>query len=111
MLYASTRNTLTKSLGSAHFTDSLFATSKNDLAPSSYAAHRTHMSAPKPMSAREQEAEAARAAERQAGNAAYESLHDRTRNEPVGFSWPDDVDDAMKRLAEGEESHLVVLVS
>ena len=111
MLYASTRNTLTKSIGSTHFTDSIFATSKDDVTPASYAAHRAHMSAPKPMSPREKEAEAARAAERQAGNAAYESIHDRTRNEPVGFAWPEDVDSAMKSLSEGDESQLIVLVS
>ena len=31
MVYAATRNTLTKSLGAAHFTDSIFATSKDEV--------------------------------------------------------------------------------
>lgn len=110
MLYASTRNSLAKSLGSSHFTDTLFATSKADLTPSAYAAHRAHMAAPKPMSAREKEFEAAKAAERQAGATSYGSANTINRNESIGYSWPENVDNAMKILADGDGSHLVVFV-
>src|ERR1700709_560398 len=63
MLYASTRGSLLKSLGSTLFTDSIFATSKADLTPEAYAAHRRHLDAPKPLSTREREMADIRAAE------------------------------------------------
>lgn len=60
MLYASTRNTLLRSLGGggASFQHTLFATSKADLTPSAYAAHLAHQAAPHPMTAQEKEVSA-----------------------------------------------------
>jgi len=112
MLYASTRNALTKSLGSGVFTDSLFATSKADLTPEAYAKHKKHMAAPKPLSAQEQEMADIRAAEREAGGTGYEGSSAR-QNVPgtrVGFNWAPDVEEAVGELGAGEGSRLVVIV-
>lgn len=113
MLYASTRNALTKSLGSTVFTDSLFATSKSDVTPDAYAAHKQHQAAPKPLSAREQEIADIKAAEREAG-ASYEGSRARQNhlgNQEVGYTWVEEAREAIGELRGGEGSHLVILVS
>ncbi|KAI0054174.1 actin depolymerizing protein [Auriscalpium vulgare] len=111
MLYASTRNSLTKSLGSTHFSDTIFATSRDDITPEAYAAHRRHLAAPKPMSAREKEMAEVKEAERQAGGTAYQGS--RARSSPfgtgVGLSWSDEVKSAVEALAEASEDRLVTL--
>lgn len=111
MLYASTRSSLTKALGSAPFTDSVFATSKADLTPDAYAKHRASLAAPKPMSAREKEMEEIRAAE--STSATYDGSRARTNHvtKEIGLGWPEDVENAVKELGYGEESKVVVIVS
>ncbi|PBK64439.1 actin depolymerizing protein [Armillaria solidipes] len=108
MLYAASRGSLTRSLGSSIFTDSIFATSKEDLTAEAYAAHRRHVTAPQPLSIREQEIADARAAEREAGAHSY-----RPKVNPVGhgvgLKWTDQVEDAIKALGQGEDSGLVLL--
>lgn len=115
MLYASTRASLTRSLGASLFTDSLFATSKADLTPESYIAHKKHMAAPKPLSAREQEMADVRAAERDAGagGGGYEGSGARQNHlgTGVGLSWAPEVEEAVSELAKGEGNGLVVIVS
>ncbi|KAL5489888.1 TWF1 [Sanghuangporus weigelae] len=110
MLYASTRSALTKSLGSAHFSDSLFATSKADITPQAYAAHKAHHAAPQPLSAREQEIADARAAERAAGGA-YEGSTARRNHvgQTVGMRWSDEAKKAVKDLGQGSGNELVLL--
>ncbi|KAJ7197137.1 hypothetical protein GGX14DRAFT_668154 [Mycena pura] len=112
MLYASSRASLLKSLGSSLFSDSIFATSRGDLTPEAYAAHRRHVNAPKPLSASEQETADARAAERQAGGlSAYQGSRSRTSpiGQTIGMAWAADLEDAVKSLGEGDESVLVIL--
>jgi len=111
MLYASTRNSLMKSLGSTHFVDSLFATSKADLTPEAYASHKRHVAAPKPLSAREQEMADIMAAERENGGGAYDGSRSRQNHlgAGVGLNWSPDVEDAVKELITGEGSRLVVI--
>lgn len=113
MLYASTRTSLLKSLGSTFFTDSLFATSKSDLTPEGYAAHLKHMAAPKPLSVREQEMADIRAAERAAGSGGY--VGSRARQSPigagVGLNWSEEVENAVKDLGQGEDSKVVIIAS
>lgn len=115
MLYASTRGSLTRSLGSSLFADSLFATSKADLTPESYLAHKHHMAAPKPLSAREQEMADIRAAERDAGagGGGYEGSGARQNllGTGVGLAWTPEVEEAVGELGRGEGSGLVVIVS
>ncbi|KAJ7047287.1 hypothetical protein C8F04DRAFT_1449 [Mycena alexandri] len=111
MLYASSRASLLKSLGSTLFSDSIFATSKADLTPEAYAAHRRHILAPKPLSASEQEMADVRAAERQAGGlSAYQGSRARTTHigQTIGMPWSPDLEEAVKGLAESDDSALVV---
>ncbi|KAF4578506.1 actin-binding proteins ADF family protein [Pleurotus pulmonarius] len=111
MLYASTRASLMKSLGSTLFTDSLFATSKDDLTTDSYAAHRRHVNAPKPLSAREQEMEDIKAAEREASGGIYEGSRARKNhlgNDSVGMKWEDGVTEAIEALGAGQGCSLLV---
>jgi twinfilin-like protein len=110
-LYASTRSSLTKSLGSTVFTDSLFATCKADLTPEAYEAHKRHQAAPKPLSAREQEMENIKAAEREAGNS-YEGSNARKNHvgQRVGLSWSSEAEDAVKGLGSRKDSRIVILV-
>jgi twinfilin-like protein len=110
MLYASSRHALTKSLGSTVFTDSIFATSKDDLTPQAYASHKRHLAAPQPLTAREQEMADVRAAEREAGNGGYEARQNHA-NTRIGYDWSPEVQDAVKELGEGDGSRLVLIVS
>ncbi|KZT11309.1 actin depolymerizing protein [Laetiporus sulphureus 93-53] len=110
MLYAATRTTLAKSLGSAHFTDSLFATSKDDISADAYAKHKQHLAAPKPMSAREKEMEAVKAAEREAGAGGYEGSRARQNHigQGVGLKWHEEAENAVRELGLGDGSALVL---
>ncbi|KAH8833968.1 hypothetical protein DL96DRAFT_1666909 [Flagelloscypha sp. PMI_526] len=111
MLYASTRASLTKSLGSTLFSDSIFATSKADITPDAYAAHRRHISAPKPMSSREQELADIREAEREAGSS-YQGMRARASHvgTGVGLNWSEPVAAAIKALSdEANGTQLVVI--
>jgi len=111
MLYASTRNSITKSLGSTHFTDSIFATSKNDVTGDAYARHLRSLAAPKPMSQREKELAEMAEAERQAADA-YQGSNARKSHlsgAVVGFIWSPEVEEALKQLAVEESSKLLVV--
>ncbi|KAJ7179058.1 hypothetical protein C8R46DRAFT_1173504 [Mycena filopes] len=85
MLYASSRASLLKSLGSTLFSDSIFAT--------------------------EREMVDVRAAERQAGGlSAYQGSRARTTHigQTIGMPWSKDLEDAVKSLAESDDSALVI---
>jgi twinfilin-like protein len=111
MLYASSRLSLVKNLGSSLFTDSIFATSKTDLTPDAYAAHLRHVAAPDPLSSREQELVDLRAAENAA--ASYEGSQARRTHVGTspGFRWTQDAEDAVVDLARRQEDFLLILVS
>ena len=113
MLYASTRNTLTKSLGATSFVDTIFATSKADLTPQGYAAHKRHLAAPKPMNAREKEMANIKAAEREAGGTPHNLNAARTSpfGASVGLKWTSDAEAAIRDLADATEDHVVTIVS
>jgi len=113
MLYASTRASLLKSLGSTPFIDAIYATSKSDLTPQAYAAHKKHIAAPKPLSAREQELADVRAAEREAGGGGYDGSRARLSHvgTGVGLNWSGEVEEAVVKLGEGEGSEVIVIVS
>ena len=113
MLYASTRNTVTKSLGATLFVDTIFATSKADLTPEGYAAHKRHLAAPKPMNAREKEIADIKAAEREAG--CTPNTVNAARTSPfgagVGLKWSSDVEAAVRDLQYATEDLVVTIVS
>ncbi len=110
MLYASTRLSLTKALGSPLFTDSFFATSKADLTADSYATHLQGLAAPHPLSLREQELADLRAAE---NAASYEGSQTRKTHVGLGpgFSWSQEAEAAIVGLGRCTENTLIILVS
>jgi len=109
MLYASTRNSLTKALGSAPFKDTLFATSKADISATAYAKHRASLDAPKPMSAREKEMEEIKQAEGRSST--YEGSRARVNHvtQEVGLGWPEDIESAVLELGSEGGNKLVVI--
>jgi twinfilin-like protein len=111
MLYASTRNSLMKALGSAAFVDSIFATSKDDLTPEAYAAHKRHITAPKPLSSREQELADVRAAEN--NSLSHQGTTARTShvNDSIGFPWSDEAETAIVNFSRADACAVVILVS
>jgi len=111
MLYASTRNSVTKSLGSTHFTDSIFATSKKDVTGDAYTRHLRSLAAPKPLSKREKELAEMFEAEKKAaddyqGSNALKSL---LSGAAVGFTWSPEVEEAFKQMAAEAPSKLLVV--
>lgn len=109
MLYASTRNSLTKSLGSASFSDALFANHKSDLTPTAYAAHRRHLAAPKPLSVQEREMEDVRAATIASSTEGSAARRNHLGGAGIHITWPETVSVAMRRLASEETDRLVIL--
>lgn len=110
MLYAATRANLLKSLGSALFTDSVFATSKADLTADAYRAHQQHNTAPKPLSSREQELADLRQAEN--ATSGYSGSRARVNHigTGVGLDWAAEAEHAVTELAQEDGPNLVVLV-
>jgi len=111
MLYASTRNAVTKSLGATLFVDTIFATSKADLTPEGYAAHKRHLAAPKPMNAREKEIADIKAAEREAGGTPHTVNAARTSpfGAGVGLKWSSEVEAAVRDLPYATEDFVVTI--
>lgn len=111
MLYASTRSSLLKSLGSTVFADSIVATSKADLTAEAYQAHLRHLAAPKPLSVREQEMADVRAAE--SDSASYQGSRARASHvgSGVGFKWVPEVEESITELGRGDNAAIVVLAS
>jgi len=110
MLYASTRASLLKTLGSNLFTDSIFATSKADLTAEAYGAHQRHIAAPKPLSAREQELSDLKIAESATGGE-YAGSRARVNHvgTGIGLKWSAEAEQAVVDLAEKTETMAVVL--
>jgi len=110
MLYASTRASLLKSLGSTLFSDNIFATSKADLTPEAYAAHRRHQAAPHPLSARDKELADMRAVE---SATSYEGSRARASHvgTGVGLQWSEEVVSAVRNLISSSGSSIVIAVS
>ncbi|KAJ7074294.1 actin depolymerizing protein [Mycena amicta] len=91
-----------KSLGSAVFSDSIFATS-NQTSPQKRMLPTANI---------EREMADVRAAERQAGGlSAYQGSRARTTHigQTIGMAWAEDLQEAVKGLSEGDDSVLVVL--
>ena len=111
MLYASTRLSLLKSLGSSLFTDSIFATSKADLTPEAYDAHLRHVSAPNLLSAREQEIADVREAENEAASYAGSNVRVTHIGTGHGLNWSPEAEHAVTKLGEGTGCSIVIIVS
>ncbi|TFK29820.1 actin depolymerizing protein [Coprinopsis marcescibilis] len=109
MLYASTRSNLLKSLGSALFVDSIFATSKLDITADAYTAHQQHIAAPKPLSSREKDLADLRVSENDAAGYAGSRARVNHIGTGVGLNWSDEAEHAVGSLAQDEKTNLVIL--
>ncbi|BGP41004.1 Twinfilin-1 [Rhodotorula kratochvilovae] len=126
MLYASTRSTLVRALGDSRIVHSVFATSRADLTHASYLSHLAHTSASAPLTAREHEMAAIRAAE--AASSADSAGADVREGRSMVFGagagaegsegdakgvlpWSEEAKEAVKGLgqAEGDEGRVVQL--
>src|SRR6266498_159041 len=109
MLYASTRSSLVKALGSSLFSDAVFATTKADLTADAYAAHLRHLAAPDPLSSKEQELADLRVAD----PVSYEGSQARKNHvgPAPGYRWSSGAEEAIVGLGRRNEDSLVVLVS
>ncbi|GAA5935926.1 twinfilin TWF1 [Sporobolomyces koalae] len=115
MLYASTRTTLIRFLGDSRFTDSIFATSKEDLTYESYHAHTRHAAASAPLTAREQEMAEIKAAEAATADDSQSQQQHSGRSAIFGektagegqvrgaLPWSDEAKEAARALQDGRE--------
>ncbi|KAJ1667518.1 Twinfilin-1 [Coemansia sp. RSA 1646] len=85
MLYASTKATVTKSLGESYFVDDMFGTSLDDFSASGYRCHRQHMDSGAPLTEREQEMERIRELE---SSATQVPTMDSRKNHVSGATCP-----------------------
>jgi twinfilin-like protein len=111
MLYASTRASLTRSLGASHFPTSIFATSLSDLTPSAYTAYISRRSESPPLSPNEREMADVKAAEREASGGYEPTKSTVNPLSRVELQWSDEVEHAVVKLGEGVGGRLVLIVS
>ena len=111
MIYASTRLSLLKSLGSSLFTDSIFATSKADLTPEAFDAHFQHVYAPNLLSAREQEMVNIREAENEAASYTGSNVRVTHIGAGHGLNWSPEAEHAVAELGGGTGCSIVIIVS
>jgi twinfilin-like protein len=115
MVYSTTRNTLTKSLGASLFTGSPEVSSRTGFASAynEYIKSKSEKDTA-PMNAMEREMADIRAAERQAasgGSYIGSSARQNHLGTVVGMQWTSEVEEAVRELGEGNGSRLVVIVS
>ncbi|KAH8929202.1 actin depolymerizing protein [Atractiella rhizophila] len=105
MLYASTRSTLTRTLGDAKFVDSLYANHKNDLSPSGYEAHVRHTQSSHPMTEKEKELAEIKKAEgtvvrgTEERRAAWD-IGSGGSGATLGLKWEEGTDEALRKVWE-----------
>jgi twinfilin-like protein len=118
MVYSTTRNTLTKSLGSSLFTGSPEVSTRTGFvsAYNEYIKIKADKSAA-PLNAMEREMADIRAAEREAqaggGGGAFAGMSARQNHlgTMVGLGWGEEVEEAVRELGAGDGSRVVVIVS
>ena len=107
MLFASTRLTLVRELGSEHFRESIFATTAEELTPAGFEKHDAHTALEAPLTEEERTLGAVRRAEQEAGmGTASRPLH---LSSNMTTTIADPALDALKELA-AEKRSLVMLV-
>ena len=109
MLFASTRLTLTRELGTEKFREALFVTTKEELNADGWKKHDSHIGLQAPLTEEERTLKGMKDAEAEEG-----SRGTGARNSHVssGLSFPvsDDAVEALKALAAGRDGALVQLV-
>ncbi|KAJ2299953.1 Twinfilin-1 [Coemansia sp. RSA 2706] len=100
MLYASTKATVTKSLGESYFVDDMFGTMRDEFSARGYQQHRQHVESGAPLTDREQEAAHIRDLESRAAEA---PTMDSRRSHVKGAVYPlhADAEAALREFARG----------
>jgi twinfilin-like protein len=107
MLFASTRLTLVRELGSEHFRDTFFATTPEELSPAGFDRHDAHSAVEAPLTEEEKSLGEVRRAEQEAG------MGTRTREIHLSKNLATPVaEDAVRALQDlaGDKRPLVMLV-
>ncbi|KAI0010221.1 hypothetical protein F4779DRAFT_627309 [Xylariaceae sp. FL0662B] len=107
MLFASTRLTLVRELGSEHFRETIFATTADELAPAGFDKHDRHAEVDAPLTEEERTLGEVKRAEAEAGaGTGVREIHlSKNMNMPVAA----DALAALTELGRGEGSGLVML--
>ncbi|SPQ23121.1 8f31427d-1623-43cf-b62a-b41e2065c8b7 [Thermothielavioides terrestris] len=107
MLFASTRLTLVRELGSEHFRETYFATTPEELSPAGFEKHDAHTALEAPLTEEERSLGDVRRAEQEAGaGTAKREIHLSTH---MATSVAEDALAALKELAAGDGRSLVML--
>jgi twinfilin-like protein len=108
MLFASTRLTLVRELGSEHFRDAFFATTPEELSPAGFEKHDAHSAVAAPLTEEERSLGEVRRAEQEAGMGTGSREIHLSKNMAMPVA-----EDALQALRDlGAESRsLVMLVS
>lgn len=109
MLFASTRLTLVRELGSEHFRETIFATMANELSAAGFEKHDKHVELEAPLTEEERTLGEVKRAEAEAGaGTGVREIHlSKTMNMPIAT----DALVSLSALAREEGSGLVMLVS
>jgi twinfilin-like protein len=109
MLFAATRLTLVRELGSEHFRETVFATTADELSPAGFARHDAHTVLDAPLTEEERTLGEVKRAEAEAGTGTgARNIHlSSTMNMPV----ESDALDALGELGRGAGRNMVMLVS
>ncbi|KAI8823616.1 uncharacterized protein EV422DRAFT_611920 [Fimicolochytrium jonesii] len=108
MLYASTKATLLKELGDANFVDSLYGTLPAELSLEGYRKHVLHKDAEAPLTEREIEMQAVKAAEY---SAEIGTTTRRSHAQGVSFAFADEARKSLSDLASGSVNIVVLAVN
>lgn len=109
MLFASTRLTLTRELGSEHFRETIFATTAEELSPAGFERHDRHAAIDAPLTEEERTLGEVKRAEAEAGaGTGIREIHlSKTMNMPIAT----DALVSLSELSRGEGRGIVILVS
>lgn len=108
MLFASTRLTLVRELGSEHFRDTFFATMPEELSAAGFKKHDAHSALEAPLTEEERSLGEVRRAEQEAGmGTGTREIH---LSKHMATPIADDALQALKELGAGDKRTLVMLV-
>lgn len=110
MLFASTRLTLTRELGTEHFRESIFATTAEELSPKGFEKHDAHVRLEAPLTEEERSQNEVKRAEAEEGSGT--GMREIHLSKNLGMPIADAALQALKELGqEGGQRGLVMLVS
>ncbi|KAK4097617.1 actin depolymerizing protein [Parathielavia hyrcaniae] len=109
MLFASTRLTLVRELGSEHFRDTFFATIPEELSPAGFEKHDAHIALEAPLTEEERSLGDVRRAEQEAGMGTVTREIHLSKN--MATPMAEDALDALKALAAGERSLVMLKIN